>query len=179
MVTITGVEVPIFVQTSGDGSPVISIDGSGWTTSGFIESGQTLQLQLTSGAGSVETSSALVTVGTSSAEWKVTTLNTACVSGSLGGYCWHAGATSQNCDTVCASYGGCDVGGLAYGEANNANCRAVLDSLSLGSGGVSQNGPWVGLGCFYIFGSRYRDFGGGATCAASYSGARRGCSCNT
>jgi len=178
-VMITGVDIPVYVQASGDGNPEINIDAGGWTTSGFISSGQTLQLRLTSAAGSVETSSALLNIGTSAAEWTVTTLNTACVGGSLGGFCWHAGANSQSCDTACASFGGCNLEGtrdFAGSGGTNANCATVLSFLGLGSGSVWPSGPG-NMGCFFDGFIRWRDYS--TTCAGSYSSARRACACNT
>lgn len=178
-VTITGIDVPVFVRVSGDGSPEVSINAGGWVTSGFITSGQTLQLRVMSAAGSVEASSVLLNVGTSAAEWTVTTLNTACVGGSFNGFCWHAGASGASCDTTCAGFGGCDLNGtqnFAGSGGTNANCAAVLNFLGLGSGGVSFGGPG-NIGCFVQFGWRFRDTS--TTCAGSSASTRRACACNT
>jgi hypothetical protein len=144
----------------------------------MINNGQTLELQLTTGAYGLTASNVTIVVGSLSDQWTATTLNTGCAGPSFGGYCWYAGAVAGNCDAACSTHGGCAAAGLSYGEANNANCLSILSELSLGAGSVSYNGPWVGLGCFSGYGFRYRDFGGGATCAASYSDSIRACACN-
>jgi hypothetical protein len=178
-VTITGIDVPVFVQVSGDGAPQLNIDGGGWVASGMIAAGQTLQLHTTSGAGSVESSTVTLSVGTSIATWTVTTLNTACAGPSIHGFCWYASAAAANCDATCASHGGCNATGLTFGNSSTANCRTILDAISLGAGAVSAS-YWGSAGCFYFafFNQRSID-ASGSTCAGSYSGGQRACACNT
>jgi hypothetical protein len=72
-INITGITGSVSVSISGDGSPEFSINGGGWTTSGAITNGQSLQLRLTSNAANSTMNSATVTVGTGSDQWDVTT----------------------------------------------------------------------------------------------------------
>jgi len=72
-ITFSGCSGALSVSVSGSGSPQISVNGGAWSTSGAIQSGQTLQVRLTS-SGSVSTGlTATVTVASSSTNWTVTT----------------------------------------------------------------------------------------------------------
>lgn len=73
-VTIDGLSpIQFTASVSGDGSPEISINGSGWGTSGLIVNGQTLEARLTSANSPSTQYSATITVGSISDEWTVTT----------------------------------------------------------------------------------------------------------
>jgi hypothetical protein len=62
--TISGFEGVLTASVSGDGNPKIEINNSGnWVTSGNIEDGQSLRVQLTSSSNYSESFSALVSVG--------------------------------------------------------------------------------------------------------------------
>lgn len=81
IVTINGIgPAAVAVSISGDGSPEVNINGSGWTAGPTtIENGQTLQIRLTS-ANAINTQrTATVTVGTEDAAWSVTTINDECL----------------------------------------------------------------------------------------------------
>ncbi|MBM6395300.1 hypothetical protein JQC79_05955 [Ochrobactrum anthropi] len=179
IITITGINAPAVVTISGQGSPRFRIQSGSWVTSGMINNGQTLQLQLTTGAYGLIPFDVTVVVGATADPWTVTTLDTGCVGPSYGGYCWYAGAVAGNCDTACASRGGCAAAGITYGAASTTNCATILNGLSLGSGGVTSNGPMLGVGCFYSYGMRWRDVGPAANCAASDTDITRACACNS
>lgn len=70
-VTITGINGSTPVSVSGSGSPQISIGGGAWVTSGNINSGQTLQVRLTSSASNGTMLSATVNVGGVTDQWDV------------------------------------------------------------------------------------------------------------
>jgi len=66
---------------------------------------------------------------------------TVCSGVSVVGYCWHAGAAAESCDTACAQYGGCNLTGTkndAGSSGSDANCESVLAALSLRPGSVSD-----------------------------------------
>jgi len=73
-ITIDGITGSVAVSISGDGSPQLRINGGSWVTSGNISDGQTLQLRLTSDNNFASMLSAVVTVGTLSDQWDVTTV---------------------------------------------------------------------------------------------------------
>jgi alpha-tubulin suppressor-like RCC1 family protein len=72
-ISISGIDSPASVSVSGTGSPEISINGGGWTTSGTITNGQSLAVRLTSAPGGSTARTATVTVGGVSDNWSVTT----------------------------------------------------------------------------------------------------------
>jgi len=72
-ITFSGCSGALSVSVTGVATAQISVNGGAWSTSGAIQSGQTLQVRLTS-SGSVSTGlTATVTVGSSSTNWTVTT----------------------------------------------------------------------------------------------------------
>ena len=177
VVTITGLNAPAVVTISGQGNPKFRIQSGSWVTSAMVNNGQTLELQVTTGAYGLTAFNVTVVVGSMADQWAVTTVDTGCVGPSFGGYCWYASAPSGDCDTICASHGGCNPSGLSYGQSSNANCLAILNGLSIGSGGVIFNGPG-GLGCFFDgVANRWRDYT--VTCSATYSSTVRACACNS
>jgi hypothetical protein len=125
--TITGFTGTLVASVSGGGSPQISVNGGGWTTSSAISSGQTLQVRLTSSGTASTQLTATVTVGTTSANWHVTTR-----SGSLnvfltyGVYAGSIGGLS-NADADCQA----EAGAAGYG----GTYKAILsdDSTSAAS----------------------------------------------
>ena len=88
-VAITGFDGALTASVNGDGSPQIEIAGSGnWVTSGPITAGQTLRIRLTSASGLSAARNAIVSVGTVSQTWTVTTYAsapTSCGGGTLSG----------------------------------------------------------------------------------------------
>jgi hypothetical protein len=62
------------VSVSGASTAQISINGGTWTTSGTIQSGQTLQVRMTTSGSANTTLTATVTVGSTSTNWTTTTL---------------------------------------------------------------------------------------------------------
>ncbi|MCC7253067.1 hypothetical protein [Hyphomicrobium sp.] len=75
-VTINGIAAgcPGEVFVSGEGSPQISINGGAWTSWGAIANGQTLAVRLTSGGTFGVKRTALISIGSTDAEWSVTTI---------------------------------------------------------------------------------------------------------
>ncbi|AUQ50906.1 Attaching and effacing protein [Phaeobacter inhibens] len=69
-ITINGIAAPTLVTISGQGSPEFRINGGDWVTSAGINSGQTLQVRMTSGGAGV-THAATVTVGGVNDIWQV------------------------------------------------------------------------------------------------------------
>lgn len=103
-----------------------------------------------------------------------------CAGKSVGGYCWYAGVSDQSCTQVCSARGGVNMAGTrdyAGSGGTNANCLAVLNALSLGSGAI-QNSGTANLGCSFVglFGrQRYPTT---TTAEASNALAQRACACN-
>lgn len=179
IITITGMNAPATVSISGDGNPQFRVQSGSWETSAMINSGQTLQLRLTSGLGSIETYSAIISVGTVTDQWDVTTENTNnCAGLSIGGYCWYASGSGDSCDDICSTHGGCDLTGTrdyAGSSGTPLQCLEVLDALSLSYDPFNDNNGPGNMGCFDILGEGYRDTS--TSCAGAYSGARRACAC--
>lgn len=73
-INLLGFEVPLTVSISGDGSPEFNINSTGWTTSGTINPGDTLQLRLTSSATSDDTNTATIDVAGTTDAWDVHTV---------------------------------------------------------------------------------------------------------
>ncbi|MEZ5898505.1 MAG: hypothetical protein R3D51_03330 [Hyphomicrobiaceae bacterium] len=76
-ITLAGLDNPpelgVYTSISGQGSPQFRINGGTWVTSGYVNDGDTVQLRLTSSGSSLATHSAVLTVGTLSGTWSVTT----------------------------------------------------------------------------------------------------------
>jgi len=72
-ITFSGCSGALSVSVSGSGSPQISVNGGAWSSSGAIQSGQTLQVRLTSSGSASTGLTATVTVASSSTNWTVTT----------------------------------------------------------------------------------------------------------
>lgn len=70
--TPTGYDGPLAVSIGGSGSPQISVNGGGWTTSTTMMPGQTLQARLTASASYSTTFVASITLGSYSTNWGVT-----------------------------------------------------------------------------------------------------------
>lgn len=78
-ITLAGLDNPpelgVYTSISGQGSPQFRINGGTWVTSGYVNDGDTVQLRLTTSGSSLTTHSAVLTVGTASDTWSVTTTN--------------------------------------------------------------------------------------------------------
>ncbi|MGD9668833.1 MAG: hypothetical protein AB7U75_07200 [Hyphomicrobiaceae bacterium] len=76
-ITLAGLDNPpelaVYTTISGQGSPQFRVNGGTWVTSGYVNDGDTVQLRLTSSGSSLTTHSAVLTVGTVSDTWSVTT----------------------------------------------------------------------------------------------------------
>jgi Protein of unknown function (DUF1566) len=72
-ITFSGCSSALSVSVTGGGGPQISTNGGGWTTSGSIYSGQTLQVRQTSSNSGSTQVTATVTVASTSTNWHVTT----------------------------------------------------------------------------------------------------------
>ena len=147
-ITYSGCSSALSVSVTGGGSPQISINGGGWTTSGSIYSGQTLQVRLTSSASASTQLTATVTVQTTSTNWHVTTaasdpcsatspsIGTVCSDGSI-----YAGITPDGyvkmfiapCDAgMTGSAGSCT--GTAIGLAWSAGASITTGVTSQSTG---------------------------------------------
>jgi len=71
--TVSGFTGTDVASVTGASSAQISINGGGWVTSGGIQSGQTIQVRLTTSASGSTMLTASVSVGSTSASWQVTT----------------------------------------------------------------------------------------------------------
>jgi len=110
-ITVTGFTGTEIASVTGAATAQISINGGGWVTSGGIQSGQTLQVRLTT-SGSVSTGlTATVTVGSSSTNWTVTTRS-----------------ASLNVFATNGVYYGSTLGGLSGADAD---CQAAANAASL------------------------------------------------
>ena len=66
---------PTTVSVTGDGSPQISVNNSGWVTTAYIQPNDSIRVRLTSGPEDGSTRDAVVTVGGISDSFSVTTKN--------------------------------------------------------------------------------------------------------
>lgn len=69
----SGYDGPLSVGVTGDGSPQLSVNGGGWTTSTTMNPTESLQIRLTSSNQVSNTSLANLTLGNYSTIWNVTT----------------------------------------------------------------------------------------------------------
>jgi hypothetical protein len=74
VVTVTGFPGLLVATVTGDGSPVLRVDGGAWGTSVTISAGDTLQVRLTTSGSVNTTSTAAVVIGATTAKWQVTTV---------------------------------------------------------------------------------------------------------
>lgn len=152
-ITFSGCSSALSVSVSGAATAQISVNGGAWATSGAILSGQTLQVRLTS-SGSVSTGlTATVTIGSTSANWTVTTRSgslsifetpSSYIAGSLGGL---SGANSI-CQTAAntAGYSGTYVAILSSdttSAASNLTLSYPIVNAYDGSTVASSN-LWIG-----------------------------------
>lgn len=132
-VTIGGINTATTVSVSGAGSPKISINGGAWVTSGTIQNGQTLRVQLTSANAFSTARSATVNVGGVTDGWSVTT------------------RAAANCSNTTmrwtnASSGPCQAasGSMTHGQSKNVTNTASgytgTRNLSCSDGTISQSG---------------------------------------
>ncbi len=105
----------------------------------------------------------------------------------VGGYCWYAAATGASCDTGCTGHGGYNSATLNYAgypAGSDANCLAVLNALSVGSGSIYDalpTGCAAGEGCglAVLSSKRIRDNTATTNSSSSCSGTtQRVCACN-
>lgn len=94
----------------------------------------------------------------------------------VDGYNYRLGAAAASCDTVCASYGGCDLTGTTNASSSGTKCDQILTALDQGtSGGASGS---TAVGCGYQSTGSYRYLGAlTTTCAATLAGTQRVCAC--
>ncbi|CFX24052.1 protein of unknown function [Candidatus Filomicrobium marinum] len=132
-ITVSGLTTGASVSVSGSGSPQISIDGGGWTTSGTITNGQTLAVRLTSANAFLTARSATVDVGGATTAWSVTTR--AAVNCSNTTMRW-TNASSGPCQAASGS--------MTHGQSKSVNNSASGYSgsrdLSCDDGTISQSG---------------------------------------
>ncbi len=153
-ITITGLLDPASVSVSGNGSPQVSIAGGGWTTSGTITNGQSLQVRLTSSSSYTTAHTATINVGTGSDNWSVTTKSNFSASGgsitNSGGYTYHSFTSSgtfsvsgstKNMEVLIVAGGG--GGGWHHGGGGGGGGVVHDTSLSVSPGSYSIN---VGAG---------------------------------
>lgn len=96
----------------------------------------------------------------------------------VDGYNYRLGATAASCNTVCASYGGCNQTGTTNAASSSAKCAEILAALDAagGSGTGSGNG---GCSLVNLMGMTMRIVqSGGSTCAGTDANAKRACACN-
>ncbi len=162
-VTITGIPSAVSVSVSGDGSPQISINSGGWTTSGTIANNQTLQVRLTSSASYVTLHTATVTVGDTSDAWQVTTRPEVVATGgsvtTYSNYTVHTFTssgtfqlnTNKSVDALIVAGGGGGGGGCGYyGAGGGAGGMREFSALSLAASSYNITvgaGGSAGGGC--------------------------------
>ncbi len=117
-----------------------------------------------------------------------------CSAVTVGTYKWYLGKSGESCDQTCTGgRGGCNLNGiLNYTGSNgtNANCQAVLTALSINytaftSGAILPNTSGL-IGCIIDWqgGGPYEPMLGQrvtpnvTSCAGTYGGKSRVCSCN-
>lgn len=173
--TISGINTPTSVLVSGGGSPKISINGGAWGTSGSINNGQSLRVQLTSSASGNTAVAATVTVGSVSDIWSVTTVS-GCGGVNFGGYCWYLGSSGQSCNAACSTHGGFNAATDTFagsqnwntdaqgGYAGDTNCASILNLFGYAVGDrawaerYDLNPPYQNLGCHVVLDATYGPF---------------------
>lgn len=94
----------------------------------------------------------------------------------VDGYNYRLGTAAASCDTVCASYGGCDLTGTANAASSTTKCDQVLALLDISPAGSA--GGTTAAGCGYQSGTGSRYLGSNATtCAATLASTQRVCAC--
>lgn len=126
-ITPTGCGAASKVMVSGDGGPQISINGGGWTTSGTLSAGNTLQVRLTTANAYSNTLTAVIYIGALKSTWTASTTSTAgnkvfmtngsYVGGTIGGL--------SGADTICNS----EAGILGYA----GTYKAILSDQTTGA----------------------------------------------
>lgn len=169
IITPSGCNATLSASVSGSGTPQISVNGGTWTTSTSISPGQTVQVRLTTGSSINTTFSAVVTIGSTSTTWTVTTKagntrifqTSATYNGNLGGL--------SGADTICqtaavaAGYTGSywmailsdsisnakDRLSITYPVVKASSTSTTISSSNLWSGSISNtigtlNSTWTG-----------------------------------
>jgi hypothetical protein len=140
-VTITGINTSAPVSVNGGGAE-ISINGGAWVTSGAIVNGQTLAVRLTSPDSFATGLSAIITVGSASDTWTVSTRAASSCSLPWGGTIAHSDsvtAYSQDslaCGGSCASHqttricndGTLSNAGYDYSSCMVTSCATLVDT---------------------------------------------------
>ncbi len=183
---ITGINAPITTTVSGSDAEIRKNGTGDWGTSATVNSGDTLNVRMTSSDVGSTSVTATVTAGAASADWAITT-ELVCSGNIVGGHCWYLGASGQSCDAVCSSHGGCNLAGTRdYAGTGGTlqNCQAVLSALGYtNSAGDLEISAGVGCGrwSFFGLGGNIRFTGGPTTCSAQNAGfgtVSRACACN-
>ena len=177
---LSGFTGSLTATISGADAQLRKNGGGAWGSSVGVIPGDTLNIRMTSSSANSTAVTAVVTVGTVTADWRITTVAPSCGGSLIGGYCWYYGAQGQSCDTVCGSHGGCNLTGTRdyAGSGGTAqNCQNVAASFGV-SGTLPIGAPASGLGCMAVLGSVSRASSPATTCNAAGSFIRRFCACS-
>lgn len=176
-VTISGINASTPVSVSGTGSPQISINGGGWTTSGSITNGQTLAVRLTSSASNNTTNTATINVGGVTDSWSVTTVaNSNCT---LDGVTVLNGNSRTFYSTTLPPYGNrC----TSYQQTRTCSSGVLSGSASYNRANCTDNcaaneGNFCGYYCVNACMSWCGGCGGGYASGGSCSGTPGGFGC--
>ena len=106
-----------------------------------------------------------------------------CAGYSAGGFCYYLNTAiwpNNNCNSQCASHGGCNLAGLrAVGDLQTVSCATVAKALSSTSNWTGLWNSAYGVGCFIDSeDSAYVDAGDLSSCEANIGGWKRVCACN-
>jgi hypothetical protein len=178
---VSGFTETLTTNVSGADAQVRKNNSGNWGTSVSLSPGNTLNLRMTSSGSHSTSVTAIIRIGSTSADWRITTLPPPCAGVQVGGYCWYYGASGQSCDALCSNHGGCNLAGTRdfAGSGGTLNgCTSVLNAL--GQSGSAGNGTGeVAFGCGRILAFGWRRITSPTTtCGASNPAVTRVCACN-
>ena len=180
----TGFNRALTATVSGGDTPQLRKNGIGtWGASVVVNPGDRLNIRMTSSPTAGATVTATVHLGTTSADWVITTTSVPCHGLVTGGYCWYQSAVGASCDAACSGHGGCDlVGTRDYAGSGGTlqNCQNVVTAFGFGVT-ASDSTSSLGVGCGTVTfisttASRYTNIE--TNCSASGSFYARLCACN-
>jgi hypothetical protein len=118
----------LLASVTGTGTAQISINGGGWTTSGSIQSGQTLQVRMTTSPSANTVLTATVTVNATSTNWTTTTL-----AGALNVFMTPGGYTGSTMGGLGGADTDCQTAASAAGYSGTYKAILLDDTTSAAS----------------------------------------------
>jgi hypothetical protein len=126
-ITFSGCTSALTASVSGVSTAQISVNGGSWAASGAISSGQTLQVRLTTSNSANTALTATVLVGTTSANWSVTTVAGALkVFGTASTYVGTSIGDLAGADALCVS----NASSAGYSGGPTGTWKAIMSDAS-------------------------------------------------